>query len=170
MACGDIAGDAAVPRIAGRPKFGGVVDVTAPDYSWVDAFDKERLDFRWCMLRAPASEWHSLKDVPGTLLIAPRAETLSGQGNPSFLACRQQQATFSASTVIKIDSATAPCDAGLAAFQNEEHYFFVGVRVGGGKGKEIFLEEMGGRPPGRGSAPAVQVLATGAAGGEFGAD
>ena len=57
----------------------------------------------------------------------PRPIELTSLQNPSFIACRQQHAEFSASTVMAVTSTTADCDAGLAAFQNESHYFFLGV-------------------------------------------
>jgi alpha-N-arabinofuranosidase len=135
--------DQTLPRIVDRPKLPPQPPVEMPlngTFQWTDTFDRDRLSTRWNFLRAPSEQWYSLKEIPGSLLIAPRPVELSALDNPSFIACRQQHADFSASTVLAVNSKTASCDAGLAAFQNERHYFFLGVRIRRGNAREIFLE------------------------------
>ena len=98
------------------------------------------------MLRAPKETWWSLDGKPaGHLALSPRAESLSGKGNPTFLARRLQHARFDATTAL-----TAPADvgvsAGLVAFQNETHYYFLGVRRTA-DGLSVFLERANGKTP-----------------------
>jgi xylan 1,4-beta-xylosidase len=61
--------------------------------------------------------------------------------NPAFLARRQQHMAFEASTALRMP-AEAGTEAGIAAFQNETHWYFLGVRRKG-KGVELFLEKNG---------------------------
>ncbi len=85
-------------------------------------------------LRAPGKWWERQGSA---VRITPQAEDLNSRHTPSFLARRQQHADFEA-TVEVLPEETA--DAGLAAFQNESHNYFLGVR-----GRTIFLEKRDGR-------------------------
>jgi alpha-N-arabinofuranosidase len=127
--------------------------------SWTDYFDRDRLDVRWHFLRPPAGKWYSLRHAPGSLLIAPRAVALSSYGNPSFIGCRQQHANFAASVEITVNPQTAQCEAGLVAFQNETHYLLLGIRVDGGRAKEVFLEQFSSSADRADAASAPRVLA-----------
>jgi alpha-N-arabinofuranosidase len=69
-------------------------------------------------------------------------EGLDTLRNPAFLARRQQHTVFEASTALRIP-VEAGTEAGIAAFQNETHWYFLGVRRKG-KGIELFLEKNGG--------------------------
>ena len=80
--------------------------------------------------------------MPGQLAIRPLAEALDTLRNPAFLARRQQHPTFEASTVLQMP-VEAGTEAGIAAFQNETHWYFLGVRRKG-EGIELFLEKSGG--------------------------
>ena len=65
------------------------------------------------------------------LAVHPLAEDLDTLRNPAFLGRRQQHLRFEASTAM-----TPPASgvaAGLAAFQSEAYWYFLGVRdLGGG--------------------------------------
>jgi alpha-N-arabinofuranosidase len=67
----------------------------------------------------------SLRD--GTLEIHPQLTRLEETRNPSFLARRQQHLTFDASTRLA-PPASRQVSAGLAAYQNETHWYFLNVR------------------------------------------
>ena len=154
--------DAVVPRVLDRPALPAQPAADPPThgtFKWTDNFDGNSLNLRWNFLRVPTQQWYSLTEIPGSLLIAPRPQTLTEYDNPSLIACRQQHADFSASVSINVRPATARCDAGLFAFQNETHYFFLGVHLDGGQAKQIFLEQMSA-PASRGRAQPAQVLAT----------
>src|SRR6185369_6507847 len=64
---------------------------------------------------------------------------------PSFLARRQQHLAFEASTSLMVP-AQPDVAAGLAIFQNEKHWYFLGVRRKDGQA-ELFLEKANGGQP-----------------------
>ena len=113
------------------------------NFTWRDDFSAAPLSPLWLMLRAPKETWWSLDGC--ALRLTPRAEPLTGKGNPSFLARRLQHSRFAATT-----SLAAPIDnnvsAGLVAFQNETHYYYLGVRRTA-ESLSVFLERANGKTP-----------------------
>ena len=77
--------------------------------------------------------------IPGALSIDPQVTRLDDVATPSFLARRQQHLVFDATTQLRVPSA-AGIAAGLAAFQNETHWYFFGTRRVGAR-LEVFLEK-----------------------------
>lgn len=144
-----------VPLAVKRPKLSAerpAAVATTGSIDFTDNFDSDSLAFRWVSLRAPVSQWYAISKTDKSLLLEPRADRISGQGNPSFLAVRQQNNGFSCSVTLAARPATADCVAGLAAFQNERHYYAINVKIEGGHLTEISLEQpTGGRGPGRGA-------------------
>jgi len=59
----------------------------------------------------------------------------------AFYARRQQHLVFEASTALELPAPGVA--AGLAAFQGDDHWYFLGVRRGG-QGAEVFLEKKAG--------------------------
>ncbi|WP_343125566.1 glycoside hydrolase family 43 protein [Termitidicoccus mucosus] len=154
---------AALPRVLPRPGLpasagaggapsSGAVPLTG-SFTWRDDFDDARLGLPWVFLRTPRERWWSLTARPGSLLIAPRPVALHSaknkdaraNGNPSFIARRQQHGNFTAAATLAVNAETAAGEAGLAALQNDTNYFFLGVRIGDGKAREIFLETHTGK-------------------------
>ena len=136
-----------VPFVAVAPKIktpapAAPVPLTG-NFTWRDDFSAKALSPLWIMLRQPRETWWSLD--AGSLRLTPRTESLYGKGNPSFFARRLQHARFDATT-----SLTAPADpnvaAGLVVFQNETHYYFLGVRRTA-DGLSVFLESANGKSP-----------------------
>lgn len=109
-----------------------------------DAFDGPLLDRQWSSLRAPATPWIDLTTQPGHLRIAPHRDALSALGTPSYLGRRQQHLRFQASTALQLPERGS--SAGLAVFQNERHWYYLGVRQQS-VGAEIFLEKRDGDAP-----------------------
>jgi alpha-N-arabinofuranosidase len=107
------------------------------NFTWRDEFDKPRLDRAWLQVRVPKTAWADLAAKPGALTIHPLAENLDTLRNPSFLARRQQHLVFEAST--SLDAPAPGIAAGIAAFQNETHWYFLGARRVGGQ-LELFIE------------------------------
>ena len=70
---------------------------------------------------------------------------LDEKRNASFLARRQQHLNFDASTALKSPAAAAS-RPGLAAYQNESHWYFFGVRRVG-NALQVFLERDAGQGP-----------------------
>jgi alpha-N-arabinofuranosidase len=94
-------------------------------------------------VRVPKQPWSDLTSRPGWLTIHPLAARLDSLTNPSFLARRQQHLAFDAST--ELAAPAAGVSMGLAAFQSENYWYFLGVHRGGGEAPlELFLEKRAG--------------------------
>jgi alpha-N-arabinofuranosidase len=111
------------------------------NFSWRDEFDEPALDRAWMYVRVPKQSWADLAGHAGQLAMRPLAEGLDTLRNPAFLARRQQHTAFEASTALQVP-VEAGTEAGIAAFQNETHWYFLGVRREG-QGMELFLEKSG---------------------------
>ncbi|WP_050984355.1 glycoside hydrolase family 43 protein [Rhodanobacter sp. 115] len=134
-----------VPQVVAAPGFMRGNAPQAPlsgNFSWRDDFDETTLGHAWMTLRAPRQAWVDLTSSPGNLSIHPLAEGLDSPHDPSFLARRQQHLVFDASTAL--DVPTRPgIAAGIVAFQNGAHWYFLGVhRVG--DHVELFLKKRDG--------------------------
>ncbi len=123
---------------------------TMGNIAYTDNFDGDTLAFRWVSLRAPTSRWYATSKTAKALFLEPRAELVSGQGNPSYLAVRQQNNDFTCSVTLSAQPGTANCVAGLAAFQNEAHFYAISAKIDGGRITEISLERAAGGRGGRG--------------------
>ncbi|HVT80395.1 MAG TPA: glycoside hydrolase family 43 protein [Phycisphaerae bacterium] len=155
--------DKVVPRVLSKPAIpaaqapaAAAESATTGNLSWTDTFKPGKLNLRWQLLRAPTEAWYAL--AYDSLAIAPRNVALTSYDNPSFVACRQQHAAFTATAELALNQGTAACDAGIVAFQNETHYFFLGVRVNG-RTPEVFLEQFN-VPEARRTAEKPKILAT----------
>jgi alpha-N-arabinofuranosidase len=112
------------------------------NFTWRDEFDAQELDRAWMYVRVPKRAWADLAVQPGKLAIHPLAERLDTLRNPSFLARRQQHLSFEASTALGVPGKPGIA-AGLAAFQGEKYWYFLGVRRDG-KDVRLFLEKDSG--------------------------
>ena len=81
------------------------------------------------MARNPRSAWYRLDH--GSLVLDARPVGLGDMGNPSFLARRQQNIDASVSTSVRFQPAHDGDEAGLAAFQNDEHYYAIAIAMDG---------------------------------------
>ncbi|MEL1265443.1 glycoside hydrolase family 43 protein [Pseudoxanthomonas putridarboris] len=97
------------------------------NFTWRDEFDAPTLDRAWMFVRVPRQAWADLRGHPGRLAITPLAEGLDTLRNPSFLGRRQQHTAFEASTSFAVPRETRT-EAGMAAFQNERHWFAFAAR------------------------------------------
>lgn len=103
-----------------------------------DNFDGPRLDRQWLRVRVPKHAWADLATRPGMLAVHPLAEDLDTLRNPAFLGRRQQHLRFEASAAM---SRPGPgVAAGLAAFQSEAYWYFLGVRSLPDERLSLFLE------------------------------
>jgi alpha-N-arabinofuranosidase len=130
-----VPGPAAMPRDATQAPMSG-------NFEWRDDFDRPTLDSAWMSLRTSPKAWVDLTAAPGSLTLHPRRDGLDGLHTPAFLARRQQHLTFDASTALQVPAHPGTA-AGIAAFQNETHWYFLGVRRTGAQA-EIFLERRDG--------------------------
>jgi xylan 1,4-beta-xylosidase len=114
------------------------------NFTWRDDFDSRSLKPEWLQVRVPKQPWADLTSRPGWLTIHPLAARLHSLSNPSFLARRQQHLAFDASTELATPAA-AGVSMGLAAFQSENYWYFLGVHR-----SSVAAED---RPPRGGQAP-----------------
>jgi alpha-N-arabinofuranosidase len=136
--------DQAVPHAGKMPALPPSSPPAIPthgSFDWVDNFDEPELPYVFNLLRTPSTRWWDLAEKPGSLLIQPRTEDLDSKHNPSLIAHRQQHANFSASVELQFNTEDMPSDAGLVAFQNETHSYFLGVRVNQQHDRNLFLEK-----------------------------
>ncbi len=119
-----------IPQVAAAPSFASSTATQAPlsgNFTWRDDFDKPALDTTWMFARVPKQAWADVATHPGKLAISPLPEGLDTLRNPSFLARRQQHLAFEASTSMSVP-ADAGTEAGIAAFQNEKHWYAMAAR------------------------------------------
>jgi xylan 1,4-beta-xylosidase len=134
------------PATAG---YGAKDPATTGNLRWRDEFDSPVLSKQWLFVRVPKLPWADLTRRPGWLTINALRVPLDSLQNMSFLARRQQHLSFDASTELEIPAAPG-VSAGMAAFQNENYWYFLGIRrrsVGGGPPAsrlELFLEKRAG--------------------------
>ena len=161
---------------------------TTGNIAYTENFDSGTLAPRWTGVRVPTSKWYAASKTSkalflspraaqfsreprnvshgkGALFLEPRADLLSGTGNPSFLVVRQQNNGFICGVTLTAQPQITHCVAGLAAFQNESHYYAINVKIESGRLTEISLEQpaAGGRGFGGrrgGSATPPRMLAT----------
>ena len=135
-----------IPYVLPGPSFMKKPADQAPmtgNFTWRDDFDTVELGKGWMTPRVPKTPWYDGKARPGWLAIKPLAERLDSMVNPAFYARRQQHQVFQASTAMELPAPGVA--AGLAAFQGETHWYFLGVRrAGEGDGAEVFLEKKAG--------------------------
>ncbi|WGL18367.1 glycoside hydrolase family 43 protein [Microbulbifer bruguierae] len=134
--------DQPVPYVAKRPALPAQAAAATPttgNFSLREEFDTPQLPLHWLQLRNPSSSsWYSLQQSPGSLTLTPTSIALGDTGNPAFLARRQQHLQASASTRLHYQPQRAGDRAGMAVFQNREHFYFFGV-TGSANGKPQLL-------------------------------
>lgn len=120
------------------------------DHTWRDEFDSPVLDQQWLYVHSLKIPWADLTQRPGWLTVHALRVPLDSPDNMSFLARRQQHLSFAASTELEVPGSPGVA-AGMAAFQNENHWYFLGVRrypVAGDRPTsrlELFLEKRAGK-------------------------
>ena len=92
-----------------------------------DDFNGKTLRYQWNMIRTPHEHWYDLTSTPGWLTIKARAEKLGELGQPSFLGRRQQHLTASASVAMRYAPEKPGDEAGITAFQNDDHFYLLAV-------------------------------------------
>lgn len=133
-----------------------------------DEFDGSSLRPEWLQIYAPAQRWFELSD--GAITIHPLRVNLDARRNASFLARRQQHLHFDASTQLT-PPVSGGVAAGLAVYQSEHAWYFLGTRRVG-DALQVFLERHAGSAlqiaAGRGiDAPATLRLRISGDGGRY---
>jgi alpha-N-arabinofuranosidase len=115
-------------------------DLLGGNFTRRDDFDMAEPGHEWLQVHVPRHKWYELGN--GTLVIHPLSVKLDEKRNPSFYARRQAHQRFAASTELRPPKLPGTA-AGLAAYQNESHWYFFGTRRVGGQ-LQIFLERDAG--------------------------
>jgi alpha-N-arabinofuranosidase len=129
-----LTGTATVPYTHARPNLPRQAAAPVPhsgNFTVRDEFDATTLSPYWNVLRTPRESWYDLTTVAGSLTIRARPEQLSGRGQPSMVVRRQQHGTATASAAMWYVPAKSGDRAGIVAFHNESHYYFLGVGLDG---------------------------------------
>jgi xylan 1,4-beta-xylosidase len=117
---------------------------TTGNFALLDEFNSPVLNQQWLYVRTPVAAWADLTQRPGWLAIHALHVGLDSLQNMSFLARRQQHQTYDASTELDATAYPGQTSAGLAAFQNQNYWFFLGVRRLSNH-LEVFLEKRNGK-------------------------
>ncbi|MGZ5286550.1 MAG: beta-xylosidase family glycoside hydrolase, partial [Flavisolibacter sp.] len=88
-------------------------------------FSNKELDDRFIYLRTPEEKWHSTVEKRGQISLQLRPETVSEEGNPSFIGLRQQSHKTVATTYLEFVPLADNEKAGLVIFQSENHFYFL---------------------------------------------
>ncbi|WP_165749769.1 glycoside hydrolase family 43 protein [Cellulophaga sp. Z1A5H] len=96
---------------------------TSRNVDFKDEFNSNSLAFDWIFLRTPKEKWYSI--LNGELKIYTRPETTSGASNPSFIGYRQKHLFGNVTTNLTFKPVSENEKAGLIAFQNEKHYYYL---------------------------------------------
>jgi alpha-N-arabinofuranosidase len=132
-----LAGPRVMAREANTPS-----DSLAGNFTKRDEFDGT-LGPEWIQVHVPKKS--RFEFVSGALRVRPLPVNLDEKRNAAFLARRQQHLKFDASTALTPPTAGGVA-AGLAAYQSESYWYFLGVRRVG-SGLQVFLERSAGKSP-----------------------
>jgi alpha-N-arabinofuranosidase len=88
-----------------------------------DDFSNSALNNRYSFLRTVREKWYSVNN--GKLALQLRAQTCSGNENPSFVGFRQPHLKGYAATAMSFAAETSNEKAGLLIFQSEHYYYFL---------------------------------------------
>jgi alpha-N-arabinofuranosidase len=114
------------------PRSGRTMFPTNGSFIVHEEFGAPTLPPHWMMMRNPRETWWKIER--GSLQVRPRQVALGDNGNPSFLARRQQHLNAIATTAIRF-MPSAGEEAGIVALQSDEFWFFLGI--GEDKGQPV---------------------------------
>jgi alpha-N-arabinofuranosidase len=137
-----------IPYVVQAPGFSstpGTFVPTTGNFIWRDEFKEPVLRQQWLYVRTPVINWADLTQRPGWLTIRALHVPLESRQNMSFLARRQQHLTYDASTELQPPAEPGKVSAGMAAFQNQDYWFFLGVRRTSSDKLQLFLEKRAGK-------------------------
>jgi xylan 1,4-beta-xylosidase len=120
-------------------------DALSGNFTQREEFDG-KLGPEWITVHVPKSAGGPHMEGGDLYLLGKRDATLADKRHASFLARRQQHQNFDATT--EVNDWQGENEVGLAAFQNENHWYFFGVRTkNGSPDNEIFLRRAAGAAP-----------------------
>lgn len=111
---------------------------TTGNFQYTDNFTGTQLDLDWVRLRD--GRWNFATQAQGKLTLKAATKTLRDLSQPAFLARKIQHIQFTASIDLWAP-ANPNIEAGIAAFQNAEHHYFLGLKKATA-GYTLFLEKV----------------------------
>lgn len=93
------------------------------NFSFVDQFNEDTLNDRFVFLRNPEVGLYKFSD--GKLILPFKSTTVAEKKNPAFIGFRQSHHKNYTTTNILFNATDEKEKAGLIAFQNESHYYFL---------------------------------------------
>lgn len=136
----------AVPRLPSAP---AAPMPLSGNFVYRDDFTGRELAPYWELIRTPQERWWDLTSPPGWLTLRARPVSLTGHRQPSFVGRRQQHGWATASTAMRYRPLQAGDEAGMAAFQNDDYCYLLGV-TRGATGPVVRLVKHAGRAPAAG--------------------
>lgn len=127
----------------------------AGNLTHVDEFASPVLAPHWQLIRTPREQWWDLTSRPGWLTLRARPFRLEDRRQPSFVGRRQQHGTASASTAMIYRPQRPGDEAGIAAFQNDDFNYQLGVTLADGRTIVRLVKHAGSATP-----PAGEMVAT----------
>jgi xylan 1,4-beta-xylosidase len=140
------------PKAMAQDK-GAQGDALAGNFTQRDDFNQPWPGPEWLQIHVPRHPWFEL--LNGNLVITPSAVNLDAKRNTSFYARRQAHQRFAASTEFA-PPRNAGTAAGLAAYQNEDYWYFLGARRSD-VGLQVFLERHAGKDFGEVEKTTIEV-------------
>lgn len=135
---------APIPYAAKRPSAPKVEAPAVPmsgGFSVHEEFDAPLAPY-WLTVRDPGDAWATIEG--GAVKLRPQADGLGDFGRPAMLARRQQHLKAAASTAVSFAPAAPGDEAGLAAFQNDEYHYALGVTLGDDGARMVRLRRRAG--------------------------
>lgn len=117
----------AIPWTAAKPDLPGSARPSMPTngaFLVRDEFSTSALPYHWMMMRNPRETWWKLE--AGSLELRARPVALGDNGNPSFLARRQQHINAMATTAVHFVPSKGG-EAGIVALQSDEFWYFLAI-------------------------------------------
>ncbi|MFL6737493.1 MAG: glycoside hydrolase family 43 protein [Sphingomonas sp.] len=117
-----------VPWTASAPKLARQPAPRVPthgDFTYREEFNSPKLAPYWMQLRNPADRWWRIAN--GALHLDARHTSIADEGNPSLLGRRQQHQNATVTAAIRFVASDDAAEAGIVAYQNDAHWFFIGV-------------------------------------------
>ncbi|MBN2524231.1 MAG: glycoside hydrolase family 43 protein [Bacteroidales bacterium] len=96
------------------------------NFTYRDDFADTSLAMIYNMIRTPREKWYYFED--GKLMIKARNEAIDDISQPSFVGRRQQHNYCSVIASLQYNPQNEGDKAGMVAFQNEKHYYFLGLK------------------------------------------
>lgn len=116
-----------IPWVAAKPRLpSGSPPPFPTSGSFVirEDFASTKLPFHWVEMRNPHESWWKVGN--GALTLNARPIALGDNGNPSFLARRQQHINATATTEVRFRPSNG-AEAGLVALQSDEYWYFLAL-------------------------------------------